>query len=124
MATLPSFAQQTYDSCIEQGLAATKAQHYDEAIGHFRQALRLSPNDIRNALIYANIAHIQEAKGENLKAIGSYDMALGIAPENLPILQSRAKLLFLLGNYNQAIIDGVVKSAKLGKEIDIVIPEI
>ena len=26
--------------------------------------------------------------------------------------------------YNQAIIDGVVKSAKLGKEIDIVIPEI
>ena len=82
-----SISGQSYESLIEQGLAAAQEKNYDEAINSFRRALRLSPNDIRNALIYANIAHIQEAKGENLKAIGSYDMALGIAPENLPILQ-------------------------------------
>ena len=51
---------QTYESYIEQGLAAAQKKHYDEAIEQFRQALRTSPDDIRNALTYANIAHIQE----------------------------------------------------------------
>ena len=53
-----SYAQ-TYESFIEQGLAAANEKHYDEAIGYFRQALKSSPDDIRNALTYANIAHIQ-----------------------------------------------------------------
>ena len=99
----PSSAQ-SYESFIEQGLAAAQEQHYDEAINHFRQALRLSPNDIRNALTYANIAKMQVAQGEPLKAIDSYDMALGIAPQNLPILKAQADLYLSLGNLNKAIL--------------------
>ena len=95
---------QSYEQHIEQGLAAAQEQHYDEAITLFRQALRLSPNDIRNALIYANIAHIQEAQGQPLKAIESYDLALGIAPENLPILQSQTNLYMSLGNQSKALL--------------------
>ena len=105
MGIQSAFAQQTYDSCIEQGLAATKAQHYDEAIDFFRQALRLSPNDIRNALTYANIAHVQVAQGNPHKALASYDMALGIAPLNLPILKAQADLYLSLGNLNKALMN-------------------
>ena len=94
---------QTYESSIEQGLAAAQKQHYDEAIEHFRSALRLSPEDIRNALTYANIAHIQELQGEHMKALDSYDMALGIAPLNVPILQAQAALLMTLGNHDKAL---------------------
>ena len=78
MMALPSVAQ-SYESYIEQGLAAAQEQRYDEAIEQFRQALKAAPDDIRNALTYANIAHIQELKGEQMKALDSYDMALGIA---------------------------------------------
>ena len=101
----PSAFSQTYEDYISQGLVAAKNQQYDEAEAHFRNALRLSPTDIRNALTYANIAHIQEAKGEKLKAIDTYSMALDIAPLNVPILKARADLYLSLGNYNKAAID-------------------
>ena len=97
LTTLSAAAQTTYDSYIEQALAAAQAKHYDEAIDLFRQALKTAPGDIRNALTYANIAHLQELKGENLKAIENYDMALGIAPLNVPILKAQADLLMTLG---------------------------
>ena len=95
---------QTYESHIEKGLALAQEQHYDEAIEHFRQALKLSPDDIRNALTYANIAHIQELKGEKTKAIDTYDLALGIAPENTPILKAQASLCLTLGNLSKALL--------------------
>ena len=94
---------QTYESFIEQGLAAANEKHYDEAIGYFRQALKSSPDDIRNALTYANIAHIQELQGEHLKAIDTYDIALGIAPLNVPILKAQADILLSLDNYSKAL---------------------
>ena len=85
----PSSAQ-SYESYIEQGLAAAQEQHYDEAINHFRQALRLSPNDIRNALTYANIAKMQVAQGEPLKAILGYTKILDIDSRNIDALLGRA----------------------------------
>jgi len=100
----PSSAQSlpTYESSIEQALTAANEQRYDEAINLFRQALKISPDDIRNALTYANIAHVQEAKGDKMKALDSYDMALGIAPLNVPILKAQADLYMSLGNHNKA----------------------
>ena len=96
---------QTYESYIEEGLAAVQAQRYDEAIEQFRQALKSAPDDIRNALTYANIAHVQKLKGENMKALDSYDMALGIAPLNVPILKAQADLYMTLGNQNKALLN-------------------
>ena len=104
MMALPSVAQ-SYESYIEQGLAAAQEQRYDEAIEQFRQALKAAPDDIRNALTYANIAHIQELKGEQMKALDSYDMALGIAPLNVPILKSQADLYLTLGNLSKALLN-------------------
>ena len=95
---------QTYESLVNQALAAANEKHYDEAITLFQQALKLSPSDIRNALTYANIARIQEAKGTPLKAIESYDLALGIAPENVPILKAQANLYLTLGNLSKALL--------------------
>ena len=96
---------QTYESFIEEGLSAAKEQRYDEAIESFRQALKTYPDDIRNALAYANIAHIQELKGEQMKAIDSYDMALSIAPLNVPILKAQGDLYMTLGNQSKALLD-------------------
>src|SRR5574344_1361318 len=90
---------QTYEPYIEQRRHAASQQQYNEAIPHFRQALRLSPDNIRNALTYANIARIQDTMGEPLKPGDTYDSALRIAPENSPMLQSQADLLLRLGNY-------------------------
>ena len=101
----PPVSAQTYETCIEQGLASAQAHQYDEAIEHFRQALRLSPDDIRNALTYANIAHVQVAQCIPIKALASYDMALGIAPLNLPILKAQADLYLSLGNLNKALMN-------------------
>lgn len=95
----------TYESCIEAGLSAAQEHHYDEAITQFRQALRLSPSDIRNALTYANIARMQEAQGNPLGAIDTYDLALGIAPENVPILKAQASLCLRLGNLSKALLN-------------------
>ena len=101
---LLSYAQ-SYEECFEQGLTAARAQQHEQAISHFQQALKLSPDNIRNALIHANIAHVLLAKGEQMKALESYDLALGIAPLNIPILQARANLYLTLGNHGKALLD-------------------
>ena len=103
LTILPSCAQ-TYEACIEKGLAAAEKKQYDEAINCFRQALKLAPGDIRNALTYANIAQMQITKGEPRKAIDSYDLALAVAPQNLPILKAQADLCLSIGHLSKALL--------------------
>lgn len=98
-------AQNTYEQCVEQGLAAAKDNKLDEAEEMFRKALKMNPDDYRNALLYGNLAHVQEVKNEPMKALTSYDYALNIAPLNVPLLKARANLYMQLGNYNKAAID-------------------
>ena len=102
--TISTSKAQTYEECVQAGLSAAHAEKYDEAIDHFRQALKQSPGDIRNALTYANIAQLQVVKGEPMKAIESYDLALGIAPENLPILRAQTDLYLSLGHLSKALL--------------------
>ena len=60
---------QSYDQYIEAGIKAADHEAYAEAEECFRQALRLSPDDYRNALLYANMARVQQAQGKNQKAL-------------------------------------------------------
>ena len=100
-----SLCAQTYEEYVEAGVKAASINAYAEAEECSRRALQKSPDDYRNALLYSNLAKVQEAQGHKLKAIDSYDLALAIAPLNIPILQSRANLYFELGNYKKALID-------------------
>lgn len=101
---LPSSAQ-TYEELVERGIQAAGQDSLTEAEHLFKQALKLNPNDIRNALLYANLAKVQQAQGLHMKAIETYGLALNIAPLNVPILKARGDLYFQLGNYKKAAID-------------------
>lgn len=96
---------QTYEEHIQTGLTAAEEERYADAEEAFRMAIKSYPDDYRNSLAYANIAHVQEAQGQNLKALASYDSAVELAPKNVPIRKSRADLYMKLGNYGKAIID-------------------
>ena len=96
---------QSYEELVERGIKAAEVDSLSQAETYFKQALRLMPNDIRNALLYANLAKVQVAQGQPMKAIDTYGLALNIAPLNVPILKARGDLYFELGNYRLAAID-------------------
>lgn len=104
MLATPAGAQQ-YEQEVEQALNAVKANEYDKADSLFRQALKCSPSDIRNALIYSNMALINKMRGQSLEAIDNYSTALAIAPQNIPILKARADLYLELDNHGKALLD-------------------
>lgn len=95
----------TYESLVEQALNAARQDSIAQAEELFKQALRTSPHDHRNALIFANIGNLQERTGRNEEALQSYTFALNIVPRSVPILTSRADLYLSLGNFSKAIID-------------------
>ena len=101
----PLNGQITYEQIIEQALIASQNDEIDQADSLFRQALKLNPSDMRNALIYYNIALLQLKKGDKMKALDHLTTAVGITPHNIPILKARADLYLQLGNQGKALRD-------------------
>lgn len=101
------FAQDSkkYEELIEKALQAANEKRWDSSEKLFREALKTSPNDYRNSLVYADLGKVMEAKGENIKALESYTLSLNIAPEAIPILLLRANLYLSLGNHDKSFID-------------------
>ena len=52
LSFLTSQAQTTYEECVEQALKATYADSLDKAETLFKEALKKSPADHRNSLIF------------------------------------------------------------------------
>jgi tetratricopeptide (TPR) repeat protein len=107
-ATLCATAQDsvpTYEQLVEQALNAVASGYAEKAERLFGEALKVSPADHRNALIYTNIGKLQEQTGREEKALQSYSSALDIVPQSVPILTSRADLYLRLGNFSKAAID-------------------
>lgn len=104
---------QTYEQCVEAALAAAEHDSLARAESLFKQALKTSPKDYRNALVFNNLGKIQERifwqntqkTQKATEAIESYTMALSFAPEAVPLLTSRADLYMRLGQYGKATID-------------------
>lgn len=104
---------QTYEELVERGLAAAQADSLERAEELFRQALQSRPNDYRNALLYTNIGKVQEAiywqdthnRAKADEALESYGLAIGMAPEAVPMLMARGSFLLKLGIHQKAIID-------------------
>lgn len=84
---------------------AIEADSLSEAEACLRQALKLDPANVRNALLFSNLGTIQQRLGKNEMALESYTYALNIAPRNVPILLNRAALYLELGKSEQACID-------------------
>lgn len=106
-------AAQTYEQLIERALGAASHDSLPQAEQLFRQALKASPNDYRNALVFSNLGKIQERqywqdprqtkKAE--EAIESYTLALNITPEAIPLIQDRATLYMRLEQWGKAVMD-------------------
>ena len=104
---------QTYEQLVECGLRAAQADSLAEAESLFYKALRLQPSDYRNALLYTDLGRVQEAlywqdthNGRKAdEALESYGLAIGLAPEAVPMLMARAAFYLRLGIYDKAILD-------------------
>ena len=104
---------QSYEQCIEQALAAAEQDSLERSEALFRQALKLSPTDYRNTLVFNNLGKIQERMywqntqdvGKANDALNSYTMALSMNPEAVPLLLSRALFNIRLEQYARAVMD-------------------
>ena len=98
-------AQTAYNEWCERAAAAIEADSLVPAQEYIRQALRQDPSNPQNALLFSNLGTIQRKLYKYNDALESYNLALNIAPRNVPILLNRAALCMELGNYEQARID-------------------
>jgi len=104
---------QTYEQLIEHGLAAAAADSLEAAEACFKEALRKSPNDYRNSLVFTNLGRVQEARywqnpaDKKLadSALESYTVALSLTPEAVPMLEARGDFLLKLQLYERAVRD-------------------
>ena len=104
---------QTYEQFVEAALSAASHDSLPEAEVLFRKALKASPSDYRNALVFNNLGKVQEqlywqnpkSMQKATDALESYTMALSFAPEAVPLLTSRADLYMRLEQYAKAIAD-------------------
>ena len=104
---------QSYEELVERGQEAAQADSLVLAESLFKQALKLSPNDHRNALLYTDLGRVQEAlywqdthDGRRAdQALESYSLAIDRAPEAVPMLMARAAFYLKLGQWAKAIRD-------------------
>lgn len=95
----------TYEKTVEDGVNAAKESKLSEAEQLFNKALKQSPEDHRNALVYMNLGSVQESQGNNKGAIESYSAAISQYPNNTVFLSARAALYLRMENYKMAISD-------------------
>lgn len=98
-------AQDEYLAKVEEALRAVSNDSLQKAEHLFSQALRISPGDSRNALIYSNIGKIKESQGEFEEAINSYSKAILQYPGTPAFLRPRAVLYLSTAQYQLAISD-------------------
>ncbi len=104
---------QTYEQCIEQAYQAAQHDSLDRAEALYRQALKISPGDHRNALVHHDLGHVQEmlywSNTANTKmaeeAMYNYSRAIELLPISLPVRISRANFHLNLKQYDKAVED-------------------
>jgi tetratricopeptide (TPR) repeat protein len=107
-------AAQNVQSYVDQGMQASQAGRYDQALQAFDQALKLKPND--PALISYK-ATVFYAKGNNAQAMQLIEQILKQHPKFGRAYYQRAMILEKQEKFNQAVED--LETAKsLGYGID------
>jgi len=88
------FAQAPADPSAEIA-AAIRSHQYEQAVGLARQALQLTPNDVR---ILTMEAIALTALGRDREALAAYSEALRISPDYLAALEGAAQLEYKAGD--------------------------
>ena len=89
--SLPLQAQ-SYNDVVEQAMDCVKKDSLVQAERLFRQALKMEPDNARNALLFSNLGTVQKRMGKTDEAIESYTLALNIIPYSTTMLLNRAAL--------------------------------
>ena len=101
---------------VKRGSECFKQDDYDQAITHFREALRLDPNikAAKNGLVnsYYNRGTTYFEKGDNNRAIADLSEAIKLDPDDIDFYRARGYMYKTIGNR-----DGVIKD--FGKAIEI-----
>lgn len=106
-------SSQTYEELIEHAITAAQADSLKQAEALYKMALKLSPNDYRNVLVYHSLGHVEELMyWQNTsdtkmleEAVYNYSQAINLQPESALIRTSRANLFLNLKHYDKAILD-------------------
>ena len=96
---------QTYDELISRAMDAVEKDSLSQAEVLFKQALRLEPANMRNALLFSNLGTIQRRLGKNLEALESYSLALNRTPYSITMLLNRASLYLEMNRKEEAYVD-------------------
>ena len=107
-------AAQDVQSYTNQGMQASQAGRYDQALQAFDQALKLKPND--PALISYK-ATVYYAKGNNAQALQLVEQIIQQNPNFGRAYYQRAMILEKQEKYDQAVAD-LQKAKSLGYGID------
>lgn len=92
LGTIHPLWSQSYNEVVERAMGCVKMDSLAQAEVLFRQALKLDPNNARNALLFSNLGTVQKRLGKVDEAIESYTLALNIIPYSTTILLNRAAL--------------------------------
>jgi tetratricopeptide (TPR) repeat protein len=107
-------AAQNVQGYIDQGMQASQAGRYDQALQAFDQALKLKPND--PALISYK-ATVYYAKGNNAQALQLCEQIIKQNPSFGRAYYQRAMILEKQEKFDQAVAD-LQKAKSLGYGID------
>ena len=96
---------QTYDELITRAMDAVEKDSLYQAEHLFKEALRLEPSNMRNALLFSNLGTIQRRMGKNDDAVESYSLALNLTPYSVTMLLNRASLYLEMDYLDKAYVD-------------------
>lgn len=96
---------QTYDQYISQAMDAIETDSLAKAEMFFKEALKLEPANIKNALLFSNLGTIQRRIGKKKEALESYSLALNLTPYSITMLLNRASLYLEMDMLDKAYLD-------------------
>lgn len=100
-----SASAQTYEELCDRAATAISRDSLSQAEQYIRQALRLDPANVRNALLFANLGTVQRMRHQYKEALESYTYAVNMASRNPVILKNRAALYLEMGELDKARVD-------------------
>ena len=96
---------QTYNEVVDRAMKYALSDSLVQAEQLFRQALKMDPNNARNALLFSNLGTVLKRMGRTDEAIEAYTMALNITPYSTAMLLNRGTLYLDKGLDSKAYID-------------------
>lgn len=96
---------QTYNDLISRALDAVEKDSLSQAEELFKEALKLEPANMRNAMLFSNLGTVQRRMNKKKEALESYTLALNLTPHSVMMLLNRASLYLEMNNLDKAYLD-------------------